>query len=76
MRKEILAVHDYDLDNFLKSIDLLKPLQNGELECAICGKQIARENLGCVYSDGGEIKICCDNLECLVQVLEKKRRKV
>lgn len=64
MEKRILAVHEKDLDAFLKSLGLLEALEKQELKCALCGSTITKENFLCVYPENGEIKVCCNELEC------------
>ena len=73
-KTEIRAVYEKDLDKFLESIDLLSALGKGELKCHICGCEINRENLQCVYPQGGEIKVCCSNLSCYRQSIRERER--
>lgn len=70
-KRKIHAVHERDLDEFLKNIGLFEALKNGRLTCDICGCQINRENLRCVYPVEGEMKICCSKLECYQKALTK-----
>lgn len=71
MSDRILAVHERDLDTFLKSLGLLEALEKQELKCAICGSIITRETFQCVYAENGEIKVCCNKLECYKAVARK-----
>jgi len=70
-KHKIHAIHESDLDEFLKNIGLLDALENGKLTCDICGCKISRENFGCVYPTESEIKICCSKLECYEKALTK-----
>lgn len=70
-KREIHAVHESDLDDFLENIGLLEDLENGKLICDICGCKVSRENFRCVYPIAGEIKICCSKLECYQKALTK-----
>lgn len=74
IRKEIIhAVHELDLDELLKNLGLLEPLDKGELKCSICGKDISRENLGCFYAGENEVKVCCANTECFEKAMATRR---
>jgi len=73
MRKyKIRAIHERRMDKFLESLHLLKPLEEGKLKCNICGRQVNKENLQCIYPFKNEIMICCDNPECYREVLKRK----
>lgn len=73
---KIRAIHDVDLDNFLLNLGLLEALEKGELRCGICGCQLTKENLGCIYPESGEIRICCYKPVCLREVAIRRRTKV
>jgi hypothetical protein len=64
MANRILAVHENDLDAFLKSLGLLEAFEKQELKCALCGTTITKENFLCVFPENGEIKVCCNKLGC------------
>jgi len=71
---KIRAVHSRDLDRFLESLGLLKPLEAGDLKCTFCGCQINRENFQCAFSFKGEIGISCDKPTCYERALIEVRR--
>ena len=74
IRKEIIhAVHDMDLEELLKNLELLEPLEKGELRCSICGKPISRENIGCFYAEENEVKVCCADIECFEKAMAGRR---
>ena len=74
MKKEfrIKAVLDSDMDAFLESLGLLERLNTGQLQCAICGKKVTRENFFCVYADDSVIRVCCDDLQCYQIVVSRQ----
>jgi hypothetical protein len=74
MAKRILAVHEKDLDAFLKSLGLLEVLEKQELRCALCGSIITRETFRCVYPENGEIKVCCSALECYSAIARRTEK--
>lgn len=64
-RIEMKAVYDQDLEQILASLGILDKLIAGELSCVICGCQVDLDNLGAIFSDGSEIRVCCDNDRCV-----------
>jgi len=74
MKKQIIkALHETDLDEFLKSLGFLDSLLNEQLSCSICGNTINKENLTCIYPAGSDIGFCCDKLSCYEEVLKQKK---
>lgn len=69
--KEIKAIHEQDLDTFLKKLELLKPLTDGNLKCSLCDTTINKENFKFLYSENGEIKACCNKIECYEKIISK-----
>ena len=63
-KKEIRAIYEKDIDSFLMKLELLEPLERGELFCSTCNELINKENFKFVYVENGEIKICCNKIEC------------
>ena len=70
-QKEIRAIYEKDLDSFLEKLELLEPLERGELSCAVCGEIIKRENFKFVYPEDGEIKVCCSKPKCYEEIISK-----
>jgi len=67
-KKGIKAVHEQDLDAFLKSLDLLDVFLNRELRCHFCGANIDRANFRCVFPLDNKVRVCCDSLNCFQKV--------
>jgi hypothetical protein len=74
-KKEILAFHEQNLEEILKKLELLEEFKNKKLKCSICNKVITKENLGCIYSENGKIKVCCSDLKCLNAIKTSKNFK-
>ena len=71
----IKAIHDSDLVQVLRKLDLYDRLIKEELECSICGRPLTLDNLGGVYRDSkGEVKLVCNRIECLVTAAEEVRQ--
>ena len=64
----VSAVHEHDLEAFLRSLGILEALLAGRVSCAICGRLLALHDVGCVYPIGDEIRVACDAAECLAAV--------
>lgn len=64
------AVHEHDIEWFFEDLNLLEPLQKGELRCGICECKIDKENFLAVYPDKNKIKVCCNKPECYEEVLK------
>ena len=72
-RHEIRSVYEDDLDEFLKSLHLLKPILDGEVKCYFCKKVITLDNFRCVFPFEGIIEVCCDDILCFDKVLQLLR---
>lgn len=75
MERKIYAVHDRDLKKFLGNLGLLDKVEKGEIKCPACQCVITLENLGFVYQSEGEIRICCDKLDCFYRLMSGTKNK-
>ena len=64
MKRKIYAVHDRDLKQFLIDLNLIDKITKGEIKCPECNCTITLENIGFITIFKGEVKVCCDNIEC------------
>lgn len=80
MAKRIIhAVHDRDLEKLLESLDLLEDVRAGKVHCYLCKRIVTLDNLGCIFPEQKEIRICCDKPECFFKAsrrLEGLRKKL
>ena len=74
-KHKIHAVHEYDIEGLLKSLELWDDLISGKLNCDICGCKIDKTNFGGIFPLDNEIKFYCEKTECYHQVLMKKSKK-
>lgn len=65
VKRKIYAVHDEDLEAFLTDLNLLDKIKEGKIKCPECNCTLTLENIGFFLVSKGEIKICCDDLNCL-----------
>lgn len=71
-KERILAVHDYDFDDFFSSIGLLEHIHSGRRNCSVCGTPISVDNLAAVYSEDNILALICDNYSCLATALDNQ----
>lgn len=69
-KKGINAIYEDDIEKFLTNLGLIEDLEKEKISCALCGTKITKVNLQCILSIEGEIKFCCDDLECYTTALE------
>lgn len=69
---KIRAIHDDDLNFFLKKIGLFEKIKNSQLKCVFCDCVLTLENFGGVYKENGKIKPFCQKTECYLEVLKRR----
>jgi len=70
--KELHAVHEGDLVEYLRSLGILEDVTEGNVTCSICGKKIGLDNIQCIYPEKEEIKISCNSFHCYLKILEEQ----
>ena len=68
---EIKAVHDKDLEAFLRSLDEYDPVINGNRKCFFCGETITLQNILSIFPHEEKIEYCCKNAGCYKLLLER-----
>ncbi len=58
------AVHDDELELFLKNLGVAAAFHAGKLKCTFSGDAITFDNLYSVFADSGSVKFACDRPEC------------
>jgi hypothetical protein len=69
------TVHDDDFSDFLKSVGLLKNVEDGKVRCKFCGDTVTVESIFTVFPDSGTIHVTCSKPSCaeaLQDYLEEK----
>lgn len=66
---EIQAVHDDDLEMFLKSIGEYERVASGEVKCHFCGCVVNLDNLECIFPYEGDVSYCCSNTVCYEKLI-------
>lgn len=64
-REVIKAVHDNNLESFLRSLGIYENLIGGKIKCKFCSVIISLENLSSIFPDSGSIKLSCDKPGCI-----------
>ncbi len=68
--KTINALHDSNLETFLKKIGIYEDIINKNKKCKFTGQIITTENIYSIFKQGGDIKIVSDNPTAIKQFLE------
>jgi hypothetical protein len=70
--KAIKAIHDDDLENFLKGLGIHWDFIHGKLSCAFCKEIITIDNLHSLFPDSGSIKLCCSKPKCVYELFSTR----
>ena len=69
--KELQAVHDDDLQELLRSLDVYDAILEGNYQCIYCKKTITLEKLGAIIPVNNEILFACNNSICIQKMSEE-----
>lgn len=64
----IKAIHDDQLENFLRNIGLLDDVISGKCKCKFCGETVTLENIYTVFPESGQVKFSCSKVKCMVNL--------
>lgn len=67
--KDIQAVYEEDLEQFLSSIGILFDIDQGLYNCYFCENVITRENFFACFPVFGNVAISCDSPSCMMKLL-------
>ena len=68
---EINAVHNSDLEKFLKSLGEYEKVIEGKVYCYFCRDVISLDSLQSVFPQDNEIKYCCNKTSCYASLIER-----
>jgi hypothetical protein len=71
-RRKLWAIHDADVEDFLRRLKLFDPIKEGKIVCFQCKQVITLDNFGAAFPEGDEVKVVCEKLECLNPVLKRR----
>lgn len=76
MKKDILrTILDEDLKSFLESICQLRPIEDGEVFCIMCERQITLANLQMIIpGENGRFDFVCNDPKCIEQFSSKSAK--
>lgn len=69
-KAELNLIHDNDLLEFLKNIELLNPIHEGKVKCKFCKEVITITDINAVFPEEKSIKVCCTKPECIIKFTE------
>lgn len=75
MKKEvnIKAILDSEMEKVLEQLEVLNLIDAGEIKCAFCDRLINRNNIAGFFIGGGEVRFCCDLIECQAMLASSKK---
>ena len=66
---QLNVVHDNDLENLLKSLNVFDAVIKGQKECLFCKKTITVENIASIVPQESIIEFTCDNIKCQARLV-------
>ncbi len=76
MEKELLkTIHETELKNYLKKLDVLNDVQNGLIKCKFCSDVIKLDNIHAIFPESGQVKFVCDKPSCIKELNSYLRKK-
>jgi len=66
------AILDQDIINIIHELGLTEKISSGLIPCSQCSKPITFDNFECIYTENGEIKLCCNNYTCCNNIIKIK----
>ena len=70
MKTNLNVVHDNDLIDLLKKLNLFEKIQKGELRCKFTDTVITIQNLHSIFPESGSIKLVCDSPQAIKKLSE------
>ncbi|MGH2939397.1 MAG: hypothetical protein ACRDPE_14915 [Solirubrobacterales bacterium] len=67
--ESVAAVHDVDVETFLRSLGFSDDLSSHSLRCAFCNGVLDRESIGAINPVGSRIDLVCDRPHCIRRLL-------
>ena len=64
-RETLKAVHDDDLNELLRSLNIYNEFVHEKMKCAFCGDLVTYDNLHSLFPESGSIKLCCNKPQCV-----------
>ena len=75
MKETIRAVHDLEVENFIRSLGLINDLYEGRLRCAACDEPITVESFGALTRVENKMVFSCKKPSCYMDFVLKARKK-
>lgn len=72
-RIELPVFHIDDTEDILRQFGLWENFRDNKIKCSLCSHVVTKQNLKCILSEKGEIKLVCDELACVDLLLQKYR---
>jgi len=72
-RVKVPSIHDDNLRTVLDDLGILDEVISGEIPCSVCGAPLTLDTIECLYMQGNELKLCCQDIECCKLVLNSTK---
>lgn len=69
-RETVSAVHDDNLEVFLRHLGVYDDVIHGRSKCKFCGNPVNYDQIATVFADSGSIKLVCNKPECIAKLSE------
>lgn len=66
---QIKAVHDDDLSQLLKSLNVYDGVIEGEYRCLFCDNLITLDNIDSIVPHEGKVQFTCDEFKCHMKLI-------
>ena len=70
---QMKVVHDDDLCNLLRSLDVYEDVINGRYKCLFCGNTITIDNIDSIVPYEKTVQFTCDESSCHIRLLGWRR---
>lgn len=66
---QLNVVHDSDLENLLRSLNVYDAIMSGQKKCLFCETNITMENILSIVPHKGTIEFICNNTKCQAKLV-------
>ena len=66
---EMKAVHDDDLENLLRTLNVYDLVKDGKKKCLFCDEIITFDNIDSIVPYDGTVEFTCHNKECHTKLI-------
>lgn len=64
------VIHDNKLENLLSNLEILKPIQDGNIKCKFCKEVVSIDVINGIFPESNVVKISCNRTQCVLELSE------